>query len=123
MNESVGHLLRTKLASSNEGGVAAGFAVLSSPLLLLLPSAAEGTMAALEGEGVGGREMERNKRHVRQQDLIEYTMSRKAWKEHVRRTKWARSLLVALFGGGSVAAVAVGVVALWFGRRVGGGGR
>ena len=117
MNESVGHLLRTKLASSNEGGVAAGFAVLGSPLLLL-PSA-EG---AVEGEGGGGGEMERNKRPVRQQDLIEYTMSRKAWKGHVRRTKWARSLLMALFGGGSAAAVVVGVAALWFGRRVGGGG-
>lgn len=34
LNESVGHLLRTKLASSHEGGVAAGFAVLSSPLLV-----------------------------------------------------------------------------------------
>lgn len=34
LNEAVGHLLRTKLSSSNEGGVAAGFAVLSSPLLV-----------------------------------------------------------------------------------------
>ncbi|KAI9218382.1 glutathione synthase [Blastocladiella britannica] len=32
-NEAGGHLLRTKVASSNEGGVAAGFAVLDSPLL------------------------------------------------------------------------------------------
>lgn len=34
LNEAVGHLLRTKLSSSNEGGVATGFAVLSSPLLV-----------------------------------------------------------------------------------------
>ena len=34
VNEGVGHLLRTKTASSNEGGVAAGFAVLDSPLLV-----------------------------------------------------------------------------------------
>ena len=33
-NEVGGHLLRTKMASSNEGGVAAGFAVLDSPLLI-----------------------------------------------------------------------------------------
>lgn len=33
MNECVGHLLRTKTSSSNEGGVAAGFAVLDSPYL------------------------------------------------------------------------------------------
>eukprot|EP00879_Flechtneria_rotunda_P007073 GHRR01007424.1.p1 GENE.GHRR01007424.1~~GHRR01007424.1.p1 ORF type:complete len:423 (+),score=167.79 GHRR01007424.1:184-1269(+) len=32
-NEEVGHLVRTKTSSSNEGGVAAGFAVLDSPLL------------------------------------------------------------------------------------------
>jgi glutathione synthase len=34
VNQAVGHLLRTKTASSNEGGVAAGFAVLDSPLLV-----------------------------------------------------------------------------------------
>ena len=33
INEAHGHLLRTKSATSNEGGVAAGFAVLDSPLL------------------------------------------------------------------------------------------
>ncbi|KAJ3100660.1 Glutathione synthetase [Phlyctochytrium planicorne] len=33
INKSAGHLLRTKPADSNEGGVAAGFAVLNSPLL------------------------------------------------------------------------------------------
>ena len=33
-NAEAGHLLRTKTASSNEGGVAAGFAVLDSPLLV-----------------------------------------------------------------------------------------
>ena len=33
MNEAHGHLLRTKSATSNEGGVAAGFAVLDSPML------------------------------------------------------------------------------------------
>ncbi|TPX72981.1 glutathione synthase [Spizellomyces sp. 'palustris'] len=34
MNETGGHLLRTKASSSHEGGVAAGFAVLDSPLLI-----------------------------------------------------------------------------------------
>ena len=33
LNESGGHLLRTKTSSSHEGGVAAGFAVLDSPFL------------------------------------------------------------------------------------------
>jgi glutathione synthase len=33
VNDCVGHLLRTKTATSNEGGVAAGFAVLDSPYL------------------------------------------------------------------------------------------
>lgn len=34
LNKCVGHLLRTKTATSNEGGVAAGFAVLDSPYLV-----------------------------------------------------------------------------------------
>ncbi|KDO25173.1 glutathione synthetase [Saprolegnia parasitica CBS 223.65] len=34
LNAHAGHLLRTKLSSTNEGGVAAGFAVLSSPFLV-----------------------------------------------------------------------------------------
>ncbi|KAJ3299205.1 hypothetical protein HK104_009738 [Borealophlyctis nickersoniae] len=34
LNEAGGHLLRTKASSSHEGGVAAGFAVLDSPLLV-----------------------------------------------------------------------------------------
>lgn len=34
LNQQAGHLLRTKLSNVNEGGVAAGFAVLDSPLLL-----------------------------------------------------------------------------------------
>lgn len=34
LNEPVGHLLRTKTADSDEGGVAAGFAVLDSPRLV-----------------------------------------------------------------------------------------
>jgi glutathione synthase len=33
LNAEAGHLLRTKAATSNEGGVAAGFAVLDSPFL------------------------------------------------------------------------------------------
>ena len=33
VNSSAGHLVRTKAASSDEGGVAAGFAVLDSPYL------------------------------------------------------------------------------------------
>ena len=34
MNECCGHLLRTKSVKSDEGGVAAGFAVLDSPYLV-----------------------------------------------------------------------------------------
>lgn len=34
LNEEVGHLVRTKRTDSNEGGVAAGFAVLDSPYLI-----------------------------------------------------------------------------------------
>lgn len=33
MNAAAGHLLRTKTADSNEGGVASGFAVLDSPAM------------------------------------------------------------------------------------------
>ena len=33
LNESAGHLLRSKLTGTDEGGVAAGYACLSSPLL------------------------------------------------------------------------------------------
>ena len=33
LNEQAGHLLRAKLADVDEGGVCAGFAVLSSPVL------------------------------------------------------------------------------------------
>lgn len=33
VNRSAGHLLRTKMASNDEGGVATGFAVVDSPLL------------------------------------------------------------------------------------------
>ena len=34
LNESAGHLLRTKTSQSQEGGVAAGFGVLDSPFLV-----------------------------------------------------------------------------------------
>jgi len=34
LNKEVGHLVRTKTATSNEGGVAAGFAVIDSPYLI-----------------------------------------------------------------------------------------
>lgn len=34
LNAEAGHLVRTKSSSSNEGGVAAGFAVLDSPYLV-----------------------------------------------------------------------------------------
>ena len=34
VNETVGHLLRTKASSSDEGGVAVGFSVIDSPLLV-----------------------------------------------------------------------------------------
>jgi glutathione synthase len=33
VNRSAGHLLRTKMSSTDEGGVASGFAVVDSPLL------------------------------------------------------------------------------------------
>ena len=33
LNKEAGHLIRTKAATSDEGGVAAGFAVLDSPYL------------------------------------------------------------------------------------------
>lgn len=53
-NEEVGHLVRTKTSSSNEGGVATGYAVLDSPLLVeptsgLLHPSLEGTAAAAGG--------------------------------------------------------------------------
>ena len=51
LNEPAGHLVRTKTASSDEGGVAAGFAVLDSPLLA---EPGEGLLpAALEARGGG----------------------------------------------------------------------
>lgn len=34
LNKAAGHLLRTKTASSDEGGVATGYAVLDSPYLV-----------------------------------------------------------------------------------------
>ena len=34
LNERAGHLLRTKPADANEGGVASGYAVLDSPMLV-----------------------------------------------------------------------------------------
>jgi hypothetical protein len=51
LNEEVGHLVRTKTSSSNEGGVAAGFAVLDSPLLAepgdgLLPALLDGSSSS-----------------------------------------------------------------------------
>jgi hypothetical protein len=58
-NRNAGHLVRTKTSSSNEGGVAAGFAVLDSPLLArpgegLLPRELEPEGAAGGGGGGGG---------------------------------------------------------------------
>jgi Eukaryotic glutathione synthase, ATP binding domain len=58
MNEEVGHLVRTKTASSDEGGVAAGYAVLDSPLLCeeadgLLPQ--NGGAGTNVDRGNGGR--------------------------------------------------------------------
>ncbi|WIA42733.1 hypothetical protein OEZ86_008676 [Tetradesmus obliquus] len=51
INEEVGHLVRTKTSSSNEGGVAAGFAVLDSPMLSepgegLLPPQLDGSSSS-----------------------------------------------------------------------------
>lgn len=34
LNKHAGHLLRTKLSDTDEGGVATGFSVVSSPILL-----------------------------------------------------------------------------------------
>lgn len=34
INQQVGHMLRTKLSSANEGGVAAGLGALDSPYLI-----------------------------------------------------------------------------------------
>lgn len=34
LNQEAGYLLRTKSSDSDEGGVAAGFAVLDSPILI-----------------------------------------------------------------------------------------
>ena len=48
-NEVVGHLLRQKLLGVDEGGVAAGFAVLSSPALVGKPSAMAPDVAKLLG--------------------------------------------------------------------------
>ena len=56
LNEEVGHLVRTKTSSSNEGGVAAGFAVLDSPLLaspgegLLHPQLEQAAAASAAGQ-------------------------------------------------------------------------
>ena len=47
-NEVVGHLLRQKLLGVDEGGVAAGFAVLSSPALVGKPSAMGADVAKLQ---------------------------------------------------------------------------
>jgi hypothetical protein len=57
-NRNAGHLVRTKASSSNEGGVAAGFAVLDSPLLArpgegLLPRELEPVDAGAAGAGGG----------------------------------------------------------------------
>jgi hypothetical protein len=51
VNAEVGHLVRTKASDSNEGGVAAGYAVLDSPYLVR-PGEADpcgALLAALEG--------------------------------------------------------------------------
>jgi hypothetical protein len=58
-NENAGHLVRTKTSDSNEGGVAAGFAVLDSPLLArpgegLLPVELEGGSSGGSSAGVLG---------------------------------------------------------------------
>jgi len=54
LNEPAGHLMRAKLQGVDEGGVAAGFACLSSPLLvddaILLKSSSEASAAASAAE-------------------------------------------------------------------------
>ena len=59
VNEEVGHLVRTKTSSSNEGGVAAGYAVLDSPLLAkpgegLLPQQLDGGSGGAAAWGAAG---------------------------------------------------------------------
>ncbi|GBF95516.1 glutathione synthetase [Raphidocelis subcapitata] len=59
LNRNAGHLVRTKTSTSNEGGVAAGFAVLDSPLLArpgegLLPAELEGGGPSAPGAAAGG---------------------------------------------------------------------
>ena len=87
LNEPVGHLLRTKLSSSNEGGVAAGFAVLSSPYLIGAVSADD---EALLSKG--------------------YAASQ-------RRAQFRRRLFWVGTGATALIAVAVGVVVAGHGRR------
>lgn len=60
LNEEVGHLVRTKVSTANEGGVAAGFAVLDSPYLAqpgegLLPTVLE---HALPEEAAGQQQQQ-----------------------------------------------------------------
>ena len=59
LNEPAGHLLRAKLAGVDEGGVAAGFACLSSPLLvddLLLAPTPSGSRSSGGGGGEDSRD-------------------------------------------------------------------
>lgn len=79
LNESVGHLLRTKLATSQEGGVAAGFAVLSSPLLVLSQE---------------GGKWARRRQFA---ELQKYSMSGPAWRR--KSSIWRRAVALSVFGG------------------------
>lgn len=90
LNESVGHLLRTKLATSHEGGVAAGFAVLSSPLLMVSEEGASNSLTAA---------------------VREYTMSGPAWRRR-KALIWSGIAAMAISTG-----VALGCAAAAIGRR------
>ncbi len=96
-NESVGQNLRTKLASSNEGGVAAGVGVLSSLLLLVEDGDADLALA----------------------DVRPYIVSRGGWQ---RRRAWMAVGSGAVVGG-LLLAVGVGLGLAASSRRAGAGRR
>ena len=100
LNESVGHLLRTKLATSQEGGVAAGFAVLSSPLLVVED---------------GGKWARRR----RVAALREFTMSGPAWRDQQFSDFMGRTAVLTMLGW--VVCVSVGALSIVVGKKRAGG--
>ena len=98
MNESVGQNLRTKLASANEGGVAAGVAVLSSLLVVVEEGGAD----------------------LKMKDVRAHTMSCCCWTRQRRRTMMGWSVMVG--GVGLLLATGVVGIAVLSGSRRGGRG-